>query len=63
VTVSIAGRNRVRFGGDAALEALSGKRVRVRGFLEEWFGPSMVLTSPDQIELIEPRVREVQERP
>jgi endonuclease YncB( thermonuclease family) len=50
VTVEIEARDRERFGGEADLAALSGWRVRIRGYLEERQGPAMILRSPLQIE-------------
>jgi endonuclease YncB( thermonuclease family) len=52
VTVEIAARDRVAFGGEAALAALSGRAVRVRGFVEDRGGPLVVVTSPMQIETL-----------
>jgi len=37
------------------LKALEGRRVRVRGWIEERDGPMMRLTHPEQIELLDPR--------
>lgn len=53
VTVSIRERDRDRFGGEAGLSALAGKRVRVRGFLEDHGGPSLEARSPFQIEVLD----------
>jgi micrococcal nuclease len=50
VTVEIEARDRERFGGEAGLAALSGWRVRVRGYVEERRGPAIILRSPLQIE-------------
>jgi endonuclease YncB( thermonuclease family) len=50
VTVEIEARDRERFGGEADLAALSGWRVRIRGYLEERQGPAMILRSPLQME-------------
>jgi micrococcal nuclease len=36
------------------LERLSGKRVRVRGFIEWWNGPVIKATHPAQIEVLAP---------
>jgi endonuclease YncB( thermonuclease family) len=36
-----------------ALEALEGRRIRVRGWIERRNGPSISLNSPDEIEVIE----------
>jgi hypothetical protein len=62
VTVEIDAEDRERFGGEAELARLAGRRVRVRGFLEERGGPAMRIRSPMQIEIIptgEPSVDEV----
>jgi hypothetical protein len=41
------------FGGDGKQKiGIVGKRVRVRGFLSRYNGPSMDVTSPDQIEIL-----------
>lgn len=53
VTAEIAAESRDSFGGEAALAALAGKRVRVRGFLEEKGGPMVVLGSPAQLEVLD----------
>jgi endonuclease YncB( thermonuclease family) len=50
VTVEIEARDRERFGGESGLAALSGWRVRVRGYVEERRGPAILLRSPLQIE-------------
>lgn len=50
VTVEIEARHRKSFGGEAALAALAGLRLRIRGFLQEKAGPMMTVTSPMQIE-------------
>ena len=54
VTVEIASRDRQAFGGEAALAALSGQRIRVRGFVEERGGPSVTVRSPLQLEILGP---------
>ena len=54
VTVEIAEDDRALFGGEEGLAALAGRRVRVRGFLEEKGGPMLVLRSPMQIEALDP---------
>ena len=36
------------------LEALTGKRIRVRGFIEWWNGPMIAATHPEQIEVLTP---------
>ena len=36
------------------LEALPGKRIRVRGFIEWWNGPMIAATHPEQIEVLTP---------
>ena len=53
VTIEIAARDRVRFGGEAALGALVGRRIRARGYLEEKAGPMLGVRSPMQIELLD----------
>jgi hypothetical protein len=52
VTVVIEAADRERFGGTEALEALAGRRVRVRGFVEERGGPLVVARWPGQIEVM-----------
>jgi len=54
VTIEIAAADRKRFGGEEALAALAGARVRIRGFLTEKDGPMMIVRSPMQIEIVEP---------
>lgn len=53
VTVEIADADRASFGGEAALAALAGHRVRVRGYLEERGGPMVVISSPMQLEALD----------
>ena len=56
VTVTIEDRYRERFGGEAELAKLSGRHLRVRGFVEERGGPLVNVRSPSQIEvLVEPQ--------
>ena len=58
VTVEIIASRRRYFGGEAELEALAGKFVRIRGFLEERAGPMVPARHPAQIEILtdtEPR--------
>ncbi len=52
VTVEILAAKRRHFGGEAALEALTGKIVRVRGFLQEKAGPMVSVKHPAQIEVL-----------
>jgi endonuclease YncB( thermonuclease family) len=52
VTAEIAADHRELFGGEAALEALKGQRVRVRGYLQENGGPLVTLRSPMQLEIL-----------
>jgi endonuclease YncB( thermonuclease family) len=52
VTVEIAANRRRHFGGEAALEALAGRLVRVRGFLQEKAGPMVPVRHPAQIEVL-----------
>jgi endonuclease YncB( thermonuclease family) len=50
-TVSIAPAGLRRFdGGAAALAALQGRRIRVRGWLQRYNGPMIEVTHPEQIE-------------
>jgi hypothetical protein len=53
VTAVIEAADREQFGGEAALAALTGRRVRIRGFLEESGGPMVMLRSPLQMQPIE----------
>ena len=53
VTVEIDGRDRDLFGGEAGLAALAGRRVRVRGFVEEKQGPMLRVRSPMHIERLD----------
>lgn len=55
VTVVIAAADRDRFGGAGRLAALAGRRVRVRGFVEEWGGPLVAARWTGQIEALAPR--------
>ncbi len=53
VTVEIARADRDRhFGGEAALAALAGKNVRVRGYVEEKSGPMIAVRSVMQLEVL-----------
>ncbi|MDA7947929.1 MAG: thermonuclease family protein [Hyphomicrobiaceae bacterium] len=53
-TIAIAAKNRRMFrGSDVNLEALEGKAIRARGWLENWNGPAIKVTHPEQIELLE----------
>ena len=53
-TVAIrAGDRRAFRDSDVTLEALEGKRVRVRGWIERWNGPVIKVTHPEQIEVLE----------
>lgn len=52
VTAEIAAGDRERFGGEAELAKLAGRRLRLRGFLEEKGGPMMVVRSPMQVEIL-----------
>jgi len=54
VTVEIPKKIRDAMGGEAALSALAGKRVRLRGFVREGGGPLMVLGSPLQLQALDP---------
>jgi endonuclease YncB( thermonuclease family) len=53
VTAEIAEKDRESFGGEARLADLAGKRVRLRGYLEEKAGPLMKLRVPQQLELLD----------
>lgn len=57
VTAEIAERDRAMFGGEEALAGLAGKRIRLRGFLEEKGGPMLALKSPLQLEILGPDAR------
>jgi hypothetical protein len=52
VTAEIGAADRDRFGGEAALAALAGKRLRIRGFLLQRNGPVLTLRSPLQVEVL-----------
>jgi endonuclease YncB( thermonuclease family) len=52
VTVEIPERSRAAFGGAEALEALQGRRIRVRGFAVEKSGPMIEVRRPWQIEVL-----------
>ncbi len=52
VTVEITAARRKYFGGEAALERLTGKTLRIRGFLEEKAGPMVLARHPTQIEVL-----------
>lgn len=54
VTVEVAAADREAFGGEPGLAAMAGHRVRVRGFLEEHSGPTLVVNSPMQLEVLDP---------
>lgn len=53
VTVVIAAKDRKRFGGESALAALAGRKVRARGYLEARGGPMLTARSPMQIEILD----------
>jgi micrococcal nuclease len=53
VTVEIEAGDRERFGGDAELQGLTGRRVRVRGFIEDRAGPAVLVSSPMQVEALD----------
>jgi hypothetical protein len=57
VTAEIAAKDRAAFGDAAAIEALSGARLRLRGFLAEKSGPMLPLRSPLQIETLAPATK------
>lgn len=63
VTATIEARDRGLFGGEAALEGLTGRWVRVRGFLDERGGPTVALRSRAQLEVLSDRVRVLPKRP
>ena len=53
-TVAVAKSDAKNFSSqDIALDALKGRRLRVRGWVERWNGPAIKLTHPDQLELLE----------
>lgn len=52
VTVEITAARRGNFGGEAVLEDLAGKFVRVRGFLKEKAGPMVTARYSAQIEVL-----------
>jgi hypothetical protein len=52
VTVEITASRRKFFGGEAVLEDLAGKSVRVRGFLQEKAGPMVSARHAAQIEVL-----------
>ena len=56
VTVEIEAGDRARFGGELGLANLSGKRLRVRGWVEERGGPMVTVRSPLQMQAIEAEV-------
>ena len=52
-TVSIAPRDRLLFEREGIdLEALEGRVLRVRGWVESWNGPMIKVTHPEQIEVL-----------
>lgn len=63
VTVEIEARDREHFGGEEALAALAGQRVRVRGFLELKAGPMMAIRSPMQLEMLSADAGETRSAP
>jgi endonuclease YncB( thermonuclease family) len=52
VTVAIEARHRDRFGGDTKIADLTGRRVRIRGFVEERASPMVTVSTPMQIEVL-----------
>jgi hypothetical protein len=52
VTVAIEARHRDRFGGEVRIADLAGRRLRIRGFVEERGGPMVAVNSPMQIEVL-----------
>jgi hypothetical protein len=52
VTVRIDRADRQKFGGEAALEALAGRDVMVRGYLSDSGGPLLEAGSPASVELL-----------
>lgn len=63
VTVEIEARHRRRFGGSAALAALAGRKVRVRGYLQASGGPMMAIASPMQLEVLDAAPGEEKDMP
>ncbi len=57
VTVEVPGRARDRFGGNGALEALKGRKLRIRGFVIEKSGPMIEVRHPWQIEVLTKSLR------
>jgi endonuclease YncB( thermonuclease family) len=53
VTAEIEARDREGFGGEAGLAALTGRKVRIRGFLQEKAGPMVALRSSMQLEVLD----------
>jgi endonuclease YncB( thermonuclease family) len=53
VTVEMSAADREAFGGEAALSALVGRRVRVRGFVEERNGPMLTVRSPAELQVLD----------
>ena len=59
-TVTVAPRDRPAFerafaaAGLAPLEALTGRQIRARGWIDDYNGPQIEATHPEQIELLEP---------
>lgn len=52
-TVSIERRDRRLFDAEGIdIEALEGRRIRVRGWVESWNGPMIEVTHPEQIEVL-----------
>ncbi|WP_224404815.1 thermonuclease family protein [Afifella sp. IM 167] len=51
-TAEIAAERRDAFGGEAGIERLAGRKVRLRGFLAERSGPMLELAAPWQLEIV-----------
>lgn len=52
-TVTVRGSDEALFESEGlALDGLKGRRVRVRGWLAEWNGPTMNVDHPEQIEVL-----------
>jgi hypothetical protein len=52
-TVTLPKRNERAFAGIVEPKRLQGRRVRLRGWIEQRGGPWLELTRPEQIEIIE----------
>lgn len=62
-TVAIAAGDRRGFAPDIETDALEGRRIRVRGWIEFWNGPVIKATHPEQIELLAERIEQPEDMP